>query len=105
MPLLNKEYEYLSDFILQRNYNDSSSVLYNFEEIRTSENIKYLKEYLFPVHKHKIGYPLSKFLILYNFLLNPSSGKYIDIRKEISKHIQDSWFLSWLKELDNVPLT
>lgn len=105
LPNFGKEYEELSNFILQRDYNDSSSVIYNFKEIRTAENIRYLKEYLFPANKHKKGYPLSKFLILYNFLLNGSSNKYIDIRKEISKHIQDSWFLSWLKELDNVPLT
>lgn len=105
LPNFGKEYEELSNFILQRDYNDSSSVIYNFKEIRTAENIRYLKEYLFPANKHKKGYPLSKFLILYNFLLNGSSNKYFDVHKEIREHIQDSWFLSWLKGLENVPLT
>lgn len=101
LPTLNKEYELLSDFILQRDYSDSSSVIYNFEDIKNAESIQYLKEYLFPANKHKKGYPLSKFLILYNFCFNKIATKRFNMLQEIEKHIHDSWFLFWLRNTDN----
>lgn len=98
LPTLEKEYKNLCEFILQRDYNDSSSIIYNMNEIRTTE-IKYLKEYLFPTNKHKKGYPLPKFLILYNFCLNSSSNINFNLEAEITKHIEDLWMLSWIKQI------
>ena len=99
LPNMQNEYNKLCEFIIQRDYNDSSSVIHNMNEIRTTEAIKYLKEYLFPKNKHKKGYPLSKFLILYNFCLNDKLMKKINITQEIPKYIQDTWFLFWLQNI------
>ena len=52
--------------------------------------------YLFPKEKHKI-YPLAKFLHLLTIL---SSEKFSDkiISKKILYHINDEWYLFWIKK-------
>ncbi len=99
LPDLKDEYNDLRSFILQRDYNDASSVIYNMDEIRSCKNIHYLKEYLFPKNKHKKGYPLSKFLILYNFCLENNKLNTLSIENKIKEHIQDKWYLFWLNKI------
>ena len=93
LPMMKNEYKQLSDFIIQRDYSDSSSVIFNMNEIQKEKNIPAIKQYLFPSILHKRGYPLAKFLILYNYCLNPN------IVNTPTYDIQDPWFKHWIKHL------
>lgn len=97
LPTLKEKHDNLSNLIIQRDYNDSSSVIYNMDEIKKTANISHLHEYLFPTSKHKKGYPLQKFLILYNFCLEHQID--LNIKNKISMHIQDNWMLFWLQNI------